>query len=319
MLAFSHEHNFPLPLDHRTPSDLKDYDQAPNGKNFKQWFQDNLLNNLHQPSLIMLDNASYHRVKPDSTPAVKGMKKRALINLLEKLQLPYPQPCSGKSTVLKADIAAAVQAHIDATVRPEIEVLAEAHGHRVLWTPPHYSDLNPIELVWALVKGRVARQRSKGTTTEQVRQRLHAEFARLGSSTGQQALVGAIIRSTNRRLAAQLSKIDPEDWPESEEEKQAWRGVFTSAVQQQEETAEDREVAEYEAAMLVDESQELQDEALLSQQPRLGIDDDSDEDSEDDGDGEKGGEMFNEWDDKHGGESDADAHDDDDDDDDDDV
>ena len=298
---------------------MKDYHKAFNGTNFKAWFRDQLLPNLHQPSLIMLDNAAYHRVKPDSTPIVTKMKKKALVDLLEELQLTYPQPRPGKRTVLKADIAAAVQAHIDATVRPEIEVLAEAHGHRVLWTPPHYSDLNPIELVWALVKGRVARKHTKGTTMEQVKQRLHAEFSRLSSDTGQhrvdgQTLVGAIIRSTNKRLAVQLNKIDPEDWPESEEEKQAWRGVFTSAVQQQEETAEDREVAEYEAAMPVDESQELQDEALLSRQPRLG-EDDSDEDSEDEGDGEKGGQkrgekggeregggMSNEWDYDLGGE-----------------
>merc|ERR1719380_216298 len=47
-----------------TPSYMKDYHKAFNGTNFKAWFRDQLLPNLHQPSLIMLDNAAYHRVKP---------------------------------------------------------------------------------------------------------------------------------------------------------------------------------------------------------------------------------------------------------------
>ena len=305
---------------------MKDYHKAFNGTNFKAWFRDQLLPNLHQPSLIMLDNAAYHRVKPDSTPIVTKMKKKALVDLLEELQLTYPQPRPGKRTVLKADIAAVVQAHIDATVRPEIEVLAEAHGHRVLWTPPHYSDLNPIELVWALVKGRVARKHTKGTTMDQVKQRLHAEFSRLGSDTGQhradgQTLVGAIIRSTNKRLAAQLDKIDPEDWPESEEGKQAWRSVFSSGAQQ-EETPEDREVAEYTAAALVDESQEEEDEALLSRLPRLGDDEEGaegaeegeEEEEEEEEEGEEGeeGETLKEWDYELGGDDDDDGEGDDD-------
>ncbi len=39
----------------------------------------------------------------------------------------------------------------------EIELKAEAQDNQILWTPPRYSDLQPIELVWALEKGRVGR------------------------------------------------------------------------------------------------------------------------------------------------------------------
>ena len=38
----------------------------------------------------------------------------------------------------------------------EIERLESEHGHRILWSPPCFSDLNPIELVWAYMKRRIA-------------------------------------------------------------------------------------------------------------------------------------------------------------------
>ena len=37
-----------------------DYHKVFNGENFVAWFRDSLLPNLHQPSLIMMDNAKYH-------------------------------------------------------------------------------------------------------------------------------------------------------------------------------------------------------------------------------------------------------------------
>jgi transposase len=36
-----------------------------------------------------------------------------------------------------------------------IILLAEELGHKVLWTPPYHSDLQPVEFVWARVKDNV--------------------------------------------------------------------------------------------------------------------------------------------------------------------
>ena len=36
--------------------------------------------------------------------------------------------------------------------------MLEEHGHRVLRLPPYHCDLNPIELIWGDLKGRVARE-----------------------------------------------------------------------------------------------------------------------------------------------------------------
>ena len=45
-----------------------DYHKVFNGKNFVQWWEEQLLPNLLTPSLIMLDNAAYHQVKAPDTP-----------------------------------------------------------------------------------------------------------------------------------------------------------------------------------------------------------------------------------------------------------
>ena len=45
-----------------------DYYKVFNRENYIQWFTTQLLSNLHEPSLIMLDNARYHKCKPISTP-----------------------------------------------------------------------------------------------------------------------------------------------------------------------------------------------------------------------------------------------------------
>ena len=45
-------------------------------------------------------------------------------------------------------------------VRYELQALANEYGLVLLWTPPHVGKyLNPIELVWLLVKARVRRLR----------------------------------------------------------------------------------------------------------------------------------------------------------------
>jgi len=49
-------------------------------------------------------------------------------------------------------------------------------GHTIKYTPPYHSRLQPIELVWACVKGRVGRQYSVDTTVKDVRRQLDEAF-----------------------------------------------------------------------------------------------------------------------------------------------
>ena len=36
--------------------------------------------------------------------------------------------------------------------------MAEKYGHTVLRLPPYHCELNPIEMIWSLIKGHVARE-----------------------------------------------------------------------------------------------------------------------------------------------------------------
>lgn len=45
-----------------------------NAANFNKWLQDKLLPNLNEPSLIVMDNASYHSVIINKAPTTQTRK-----------------------------------------------------------------------------------------------------------------------------------------------------------------------------------------------------------------------------------------------------
>lgn len=46
---------------------------------------------------------------------------------------------------------------IDSSVPYEVVEIAQDFGHQIMFTPPHYSDLQPIELLCARIKGGIGR------------------------------------------------------------------------------------------------------------------------------------------------------------------
>ncbi len=48
----------------------------------------------------------------------------------------------------------------DQNICAEVVSMAKESGHVVLFTPPHYSDLQPIRLLWAKIKSSVAKKYS---------------------------------------------------------------------------------------------------------------------------------------------------------------
>ena len=103
------------------------------------------------------------------------------------------------------------KAGIDNTIEPEIVTMAKAAGlithrimrylfiyyvgHEVLFTPPRYSDLQPIETVWAIVKSEVGRQYDDKTTIADVRERLELAFENLDTYQ-----VQGCIKKTNQHI-----------------------------------------------------------------------------------------------------------------------
>lgn len=86
-------------------------------------------------------------------------------------------------------------------------------GHEVLYTPPRYSDFQPIELVWTAVKGEVGRQYTTQTSFTDVHTRLVTAFDNLRSST-----VEGCIQNSLQHLHASFNYIMEEEKDSSEEE-----------------------------------------------------------------------------------------------------
>ncbi|ETV69167.1 hypothetical protein H257_15122 [Aphanomyces astaci] len=103
-------------------------------------------------ALIVMDNASYHKVVPSDTP--KGTwKKQDPLAACERFGV-------------------AESANEYRSVMVEVVSMAPARGYEVVYKPPYHSDLQPIEYVWAYLKGNVGRQYTTDTTMEDVRARL---------------------------------------------------------------------------------------------------------------------------------------------------
>jgi hypothetical protein len=181
-------------------SDQGDYHKVFNGENFVTWWKNQLLPNLHQPCLIHMDNAAYHKVYGSHVPKCGKMQKQECIDYLHSKGIETEAECS--AVVLKVR----TKAWIVANEKFECVRLAEEQGHRVLFTPPYHSDLQPIELVWALIKGNVGRQYSLDSTLDLVYQRLMKEFDMLQES-GHDSIHCMIVKCTN--LARQFKEDIP--------------------------------------------------------------------------------------------------------------
>ena len=159
-----------------------EYHRNFNSTNFTSWFRNQLLPNLHEPSLIVLDNASYHSHRPLSTPNSTKLRKCEVLAALNQLGISYDPNISA------VEAKFLLRNKVSDNVLPETMQLANAAGHEVLFTPPRYSDLQPIELLWAYVKGAVGRQYSLDTTIRDVKERLDQQFNDLAIGTGQNTI-----------------------------------------------------------------------------------------------------------------------------------
>ncbi|XP_071053642.1 uncharacterized protein [Onthophagus taurus] len=111
---------------------------------FCMLFTEQLLPNLENPSIIILDNASYHPKLIQRIPATTW-RKEELQSFLKANNIAY------NSNMLKMELyALAKDAQVTQTY--EIDELANEWGHKVLRLPPYHCQFNPTELVWAKCK-----------------------------------------------------------------------------------------------------------------------------------------------------------------------
>lgn len=132
---------------------ITDYHQEMNSEVFKEWFTD-LLKGLEEPSVIVMDNASYHSTYKEKIPSLKTRKAEILSWLQSKNIAHNPN-------VTVPELLVIVKQHREKYRIYELDALAAEMGHEVVRLPPYHCQYNPIELIWAQVKGEIA---SKNTT-----------------------------------------------------------------------------------------------------------------------------------------------------------
>jgi hypothetical protein len=94
---------------------LGDYHKVFNSDNYIKWFRDQLISNLHQPSLIMLDNAAYHCVYGPDTLQWYRMKKQECISYLMAKLIQYDPAMTA------TEMKQLVKAYMDNNVKIEVD------------------------------------------------------------------------------------------------------------------------------------------------------------------------------------------------------
>ena len=127
-----------------------DYHGQMNYELFSKWFENELLKNIPEGSLIFMDNASYHNTLAKNSAPTASCKKEAIREWLRKNNIPLSDDC------LKAEMIEVLNKTAP-TPTYAIDEIAKKYGHQILRTPPYHPELQPIETCWAVVKNAIAR------------------------------------------------------------------------------------------------------------------------------------------------------------------
>ncbi|XP_042148775.1 uncharacterized protein LOC121837258 [Ixodes scapularis] len=125
-----------------------DYHDEMNSKRFEAWFLQ-LLDHIEPNSVIVIGNASYHSRKAEAVPRT-ATRKGEIQQWLSSKNLDWT------AIMKKKDLLSIVARVKDRYTKYKVDVMATDTGHTVLRLPPYHCELNPIELIWARVKQRVA-------------------------------------------------------------------------------------------------------------------------------------------------------------------
>ena len=156
-----------------------DYHANMNWDNFSGWFQEKLLKNIPENSLIIMDNAAYHNVLAEEAFPKKSHSVKRLREWLSNNEIPWSKDML-KSELFKLCSRLAT--------KPEflIDNIARKHGHSILRTPPYHPELQPIETCWAIVKNHVAQHNN--CTMKKVQILLDEGFEKITDKTCQKLI-----------------------------------------------------------------------------------------------------------------------------------
>lgn len=130
-----------------------DYHEDMNAEVFEKWFA-SVLERVEPGSVIVIDNAPYHSRRVEKLPT-SAWRKADIIDWLKSKNILFDDH------LLKVQLMNIVRVHKDQYIKYVVDEMAHKRGVTLLRLPPYHCELNPIELIWAQIKGEVA---NKNTT-----------------------------------------------------------------------------------------------------------------------------------------------------------
>lgn len=127
-----------------------DYHEEMNANIFEEWFE-KVLPTLEKECVVVLDNASYHSRKIEKVPTT-ATRKGDIQSWLQEKNISF------QKDMVKDELLHLVKVHKENFNKYAIDELAKTYNRTVLRLPPYHCELNPIELIWAQVKGEIARK-----------------------------------------------------------------------------------------------------------------------------------------------------------------
>lgn len=126
-----------------------DYHESMDATHFENWFE-KVLPKLGVNAIVVMDNAPYHSRRQEKTPNTTWTKANIQQWLRDK-------NISFDEKEIKIQLLNKIKMVKDQYQLYAVDELAKKYGVEVLRLPPYHCELNPIELIWANVKGHVAK------------------------------------------------------------------------------------------------------------------------------------------------------------------
>lgn len=147
-----------------------DYHDDMNKKNYAKWLEEKLIPNLKPNSVVVIDNAPYHKEQVNPAPTSSSLKADMVKWLTERGIL-------HTADMLKPELYDIIKQHKPRYViyKTDQILAAAGAGHMALRLPPYHPDLNPIEMIWATVKEHIKKKNVK-FTVDSVTALAHEKF-----------------------------------------------------------------------------------------------------------------------------------------------
>ncbi|GBP14117.1 hypothetical protein EVAR_102787_1 [Eumeta japonica] len=138
-------------LIYKSSQSTGDYHDNMNKSNFEQWLENRLIPNLNPKTVLVLDNAAYHNTRVSQIPN-SNSKKADMQAWLTKNGILFDPD------LLRPELYEIIKKNKFHHIEYSVDKIMSAHGQVVLRLPPYHPDFNPIENIWAQIKGHVSSQ-----------------------------------------------------------------------------------------------------------------------------------------------------------------